>query len=717
MDLWLSPAVHRDPMFSIFLALSGCRPDGPQVVIFPTNPTTLDALAASPTPAEGQRWSWRWLRDGIWIEDLHGPRVPADQTRRGEIWALEVQQLEPERSRITETSVQIGNAPPLVEVHLRRSATVRDAPLEAEVEASDPDGDPLELSYAWSRGGLGIEGGATIGADQLSLGQRWQVTVTANDGVDSSSATASMVIGNHPPAVVSLELQPAVFGETDEVRAVVEATDPDGEEPKIEVTWFVEGQSVHEGPTLTGASFDRGDEVYARAVATDGMESSPPVASAISVVANTPPQTVQIELSPPAPSTLDEVTVEVALSDPDGDLSTFNVIWYADGAEIERGHRLAPGLVQRGQQLMAEVIATDGLSFGPPVQSAVLTVADAPPTIPPVSLQPSNAHADEPLRCHLGADVAGADVVDADGDLVEVAIQWTVDGAPYTGPLVRHRIDGDTIPAGQLGFGQSWGCSVDAITELASSRALSEPLVVPDPPGGNVLLVILDDVGVDKMPSFGAYPNQPDLPTLDRIAASGIAFTNTWAHPVCSPSRAALFTGRLPHRTGMGATSDSKDNHYDLPPAEVTLPEALRLSPLGYTSALLGKWHLNDTQDTSWPSLVLEQGWDHFAGTASNLGLHHLPGPTPAELGLTGDTGQELPSFGYYLFEKYDDGALGWETTYATTDTVDDGIELLSTLPEPWLITVSLHAAHIPMDEPPAALHHQGPLDNAPGWV
>ena len=69
----------------------------------------------------------------------------------------------------------------------------------------------------------------------------------------------------------------------------------------------------------------------------------------------------------------------------------------------------------------------------------------------------------------------------------------------------------------------------------------------------NVLLVIADDLGTDWLGLYGQSPDPPSTPNLDALAAGGIVFTNAWANPLCSPTRAALFTGRYGFRTGVGA--------------------------------------------------------------------------------------------------------------------------------------------------------------------
>lgn len=108
----------------------------------------------------------------------------------------------------------------------------------------------------------------------------------------------------------------------------------------------------------------------------------------------------------------------------------------------------------------------------------------------------------------------------------------------------------------------------------------------------NVVVIFCDDLGYGDLGCYG----HPTIrtPHLDRMAAEGMRFTDFYsAAPVCTPSRAALLTGRLPQRSGM--TSDTRrvlfpDSAGGLPESEVTLAEVLK--ERGYATACVGKWHL-----------------------------------------------------------------------------------------------------------------------------
>lgn len=139
----------------------------------------------------------------------------------------------------------------------------------------------------------------------------------------------------------------------------------------------------------------------------------------------------------------------------------------------------------------------------------------------------------------------------------------------------------------------------------------------------NILFVIMDDVGIDQMKVFGYGGvldiSGPDLPNIDAVAHAGVRFRNTWSMPECSPGRAAFFTGRYPHRTGIHQAIGPLDlANSQLSPYETTTPKLLKRA--GYESAMFGKFHLagpeNNEAEYSTPAVL---GWDHFYGWVGGL--------------------------------------------------------------------------------------------------
>ena len=125
----------------------------------------------------------------------------------------------------------------------------------------------------------------------------------------------------------------------------------------------------------------------------------------------------------------------------------------------------------------------------------------------------------------------------------------------------------------------------------------------------NILIILTDDQGTIDANCYGSTDLR--TPNIDRLAATGVRFTQAYAHTVCCPARAALMTGRHPQRGGVHHWTQGDMNGPDginMALEEVTLAEALK--PAGYRTALYGKWHLGAHRDFG----PKKQGFDEFFG-------------------------------------------------------------------------------------------------------
>lgn len=126
----------------------------------------------------------------------------------------------------------------------------------------------------------------------------------------------------------------------------------------------------------------------------------------------------------------------------------------------------------------------------------------------------------------------------------------------------------------------------------------------------NFVVIFCDDLGYGDLACFG-HPTIA-TPHLDRMAAEGMKFTQFYsAAPVCTPSRAALMTGRLPLRNGMCSNKRRvlfPDSKGGLPAEEITIAEALQAN--GYATACVGKWHLGHLPQY----LPTNNGFDQYFG-------------------------------------------------------------------------------------------------------
>ncbi len=151
---------------------------------------------------------------------------------------------------------------------------------------------------------------------------------------------------------------------------------------------------------------------------------------------------------------------------------------------------------------------------------------------------------------------------------------------------------------------------------LAESTPWHPPRPRPDG-APNVIVVMLDDVGFAQL---GCYGSDIDTPHIDRLAGHGLRYNRFHVTAMCSPSRAALLTGRNHHAVGMGFLGDLPSGFpgYSarIPLSAATLARVLRDG--GYNTMAVGKWHLTPRNDRSaagpfdtWP---LGQGFEHYYG-------------------------------------------------------------------------------------------------------
>ena len=151
------------------------------------------------------------------------------------------------------------------------------------------------------------------------------------------------------------------------------------------------------------------------------------------------------------------------------------------------------------------------------------------------------------------------------------------------------------------------------------SQSTPRKLTAPQAPKGapNVLLIMLDDVGFG---SFGNFGGPVDTPGLNKIAKNGLRYNQFHTTALCSPTRAALLTGRNHHTVHMGGITEIANSFpgYDsaIPPESATIAQVLRMS--GYSTACFGKWHLTPSWEQSpagpfdrWPTGM---GFDRFYG-------------------------------------------------------------------------------------------------------
>lgn len=173
----------------------------------------------------------------------------------------------------------------------------------------------------------------------------------------------------------------------------------------------------------------------------------------------------------------------------------------------------------------------------------------------------------------------------------------------------------------------------------------------------NVVWILLDDVGYGASSAFGGLAQTP---TLEKLANRGLRYTNFHTAGICSPTRAALMTGRNHHSVGMGLfphyslSGDFPGYHAHLQPQNGTIAEVLR--DAGYSTYQLGKWHLTPDDESTdvgpfdrWPS---GKGFDHNFGFLGGATDQYKPDLVEDNQHVKGD--------GRHLTELLADKAIGY---------------------------------------------------------
>ena len=122
----------------------------------------------------------------------------------------------------------------------------------------------------------------------------------------------------------------------------------------------------------------------------------------------------------------------------------------------------------------------------------------------------------------------------------------------------------------------------------------------------NILVMVADDLG---WADVGYHGGDIDTPSLDRLAEQGVQLNRFYTTPICSPTRAALMTGRDPIRLGVAYGVILPWDNIGVHPDEHFMPQSFQGA--GYQTAMVGKWHLGHAQMTYHPN---NRGFDHFYG-------------------------------------------------------------------------------------------------------
>ncbi len=148
--------------------------------------------------------------------------------------------------------------------------------------------------------------------------------------------------------------------------------------------------------------------------------------------------------------------------------------------------------------------------------------------------------------------------------------------------------------------------SVFALSAGAQTRKKGSD-AAPAPKAPHILHIVADDLGWADVGFNGCKDIK--TPNLDKLAAGGAKLTQFYVQPMCTPTRAALMTGRYPFRYGLQTAVIPSVSAYGLDTTEWLMPQCLKEA--GYKTAIIGKWHLGHADKKQWPK---QRGFDHQYG-------------------------------------------------------------------------------------------------------
>ncbi|MCX5496703.1 arylsulfatase [Kaistia dalseonensis] len=213
-------------------------------------------------------------------------------------------------------------------------------------------------------------------------------------------------------------------------------------------------------------------------------------------------------------------------------------------------------------------------------------------------------------------------------------------------------------------------CALVAVTAVAWPR---DSAIAQQPP--NIVYIVSDDQGWKDV---GYHGSPIHTPNIDELAATGARMEQFYAQPMCTPTRAALMTGRYPFRYGLQTAVIASNHTYGLSTEEWLLPQALKEA--GYETAIVGKWHLGHADPKYWPR---QRGFDHQYG------------PLIGEIDYF--THKQHGVIDWYRDNKQVD-----EPGYSTTLLGNDAVQLIEghDTAKPLYLYLTFNAAHTPYQAP-----------------
>ena len=476
-EVWFCSVVPSDgiglghPYNSTSVLVQNSKPWVSDIRIYPTEPDTSMSLYCNYTynDADGDMESgtvFRWYRknatdpDYVLRSTTFDPNLKAGITNKNDLWRCGIIPKDGEEwgTECISDSVHTNNTPPSI--------------TKVTVQPQDPTSDEdLGVSYAYNDTDMDLESGSTYqwfvhrGAGSvlghqgrmlpkaLTLkGDVWWCLVTPSDSQADGKPVKStnVTIGNSAPTINGLKIVPQTPSADQDLSVSYNYSDPDQDlENGTFYEWEIKDNATGEfvklgqlsrmlraSQSYSGIIISKGDVIRCRVQPNDGSQTfGQEVISPEVVIANSPPRLSGVALTP-SPSRVDDLRVHYNYTDPDGDaMAAMHARWYTDGervTELDDRTVINKDALVRGQVWTCSVQVTDGIAWTSWVDSAQVTVQNAPPAAFNISLDyPPN-----PSGLPLSTD-----------DLTAHFQYSDPDQDPMNGTIIRWYQNGVHVPA------------------------------------------------------------------------------------------------------------------------------------------------------------------------------------------------------------------------------------------------------------------------------
>ena len=328
----------------IFTVESNSPPTTPNIQIVPNPAGSGDPLTVTisgATDPDGDEITYRtvWFKDGTEYSNTEG--ISATETQKGEEWRVMVYASDGElESEPAEDSLIIVNGVPQID---SISITSTDgfyntSTLSCNANPSDPDSDPLDITYSWTIDGQNAGQDTTLMLTpqiaQPTANVTCTVTATDTDG-ETQTAQTTETLQNRLPLLSDVSLTPTTPTTVQDLNLTYSLADEDGDTSMLSIAWYVDGSLVQQGQENLASSFYGRDQVVSVELEPSDVYGVGPTQSVSLTIVNSPPQGAALRIDPENPRAgVDDLhcALETEPIDPDGDTISHLFSWMRNGS-------------------------------------------------------------------------------------------------------------------------------------------------------------------------------------------------------------------------------------------------------------------------------------------------------------------------------------------------------------------------------------------------